>query len=231
MERERSRFYDAEAEKASRVIGSQVTDVARAIERGENWTLEAATLLVFLRSLYTNVGRHFLGRVSTVLRTEPPGIDAWTARVLAYLDRVGAKKVRNINATTRDMIVSVTRDAVREGWGSAQTARELRKKWRDLSVWRSNKIARTEVISASNFGTQEGVRVYAQEEGLTAEKEWLPFIDGRERDDHREAAGQRVGVDDPFIVGGARLMFAGDSSLGAPAEQVINCRCTEIYHV
>jgi hypothetical protein len=39
------------------------------------------------------------------------------------------------------------------------------------------------------------------------------------------ADGQRVGVDDVFTVGGERLRFPSDSSLGASAKNIINCRC------
>jgi hypothetical protein len=46
---------------------------------------------------------------------------------------------------------------------------------------------------------------------------------------HQEANGQKVGVNDPFIVSGQLLMYPGDSSLGASIGNTINCRCVVIY--
>ena len=40
------------------------------------------------------------------------------------------------------------------------------------------------------------------------------------------ADGQRVGVNEPFIVDGEKLMFPGDASMGASGKNFYNCRCT-----
>lgn len=53
----------------------------------------------------------------------------------------------------------------------------------------------------------------------------------RVRPTHIAANGQRVGPGEPFIVGGARLMFPRDSSLGAPARELANCKCSSIVDV
>ena len=55
------------------------------------------------------------------------------------------------------------------------------------------------------------------------EKEWHTNIDGRERTSHRDADGQTVQVNKPFIVGGSELMMPLDPS--APAKEVVSCRC------
>lgn len=60
-------------------------------------------------------------------------------------------------------------------------------------------------------------------------KRWKTFGDSKVRNTHREAAGQTVPIDEPFIVGGYRLMFPCDSSLGASASETVNCRCTVQY--
>jgi uncharacterized protein with gpF-like domain len=65
-----------------------------------------------------------------------------------------------------------------------------------------------------------------------AKKIWSATGDDRTRDDHMEMDGQEVGVDEAFETpGGDFLMFPGDSSLGAPPEQVANCRCAVEYNV
>lgn len=59
-------------------------------------------------------------------------------------------------------------------------------------------------------------------------KRWRTFGDSRVRPTHQQADGQEVSIDEPFEVGGYQLMFPNDSSLGAPPEEIVNCRCTMI---
>ena len=60
--------------------------------------------------------------------------------------------------------------------------------------------------------------------GVQRNKVWHSQSDERVRADHSAANGQRVPMDQPFIVGGYEMMFPGDRS-NAPAEQWYNCRC------
>lgn len=62
-------------------------------------------------------------------------------------------------------------------------------------------------------------------------KTWNSLMDGKERPTHHAAHGQEVPVTQPFEVGDAKLMQPGDSSLGAPLSEVINCRCWCTYAV
>lgn len=60
-------------------------------------------------------------------------------------------------------------------------------------------------------------------------KEWQTNIDGRERPTHHKANGQRRLIDQPFDVGGSRMMYPGDAS--APEKERINCRCVLSYTI
>jgi uncharacterized protein with gpF-like domain len=62
--------------------------------------------------------------------------------------------------------------------------------------------------------------------GVPLEKEWVATVDSVTRDSHREADGDTVPMEEPFIIGDERseMMQPGDPS--APAAEVINCRCT-----
>lgn len=57
-------------------------------------------------------------------------------------------------------------------------------------------------------------------------KRWNTIMDGRERPTHAIANGQTVPIDEPFIVGGYRMMFPRDVTYGAPAREIMNCRCS-----
>jgi len=96
-----------------------------------------------------------------------------------------------------------------------------------FSIWesyRTERIARTETIRASNAGSRE----LFQEWGVQ-KHEWLSTKDDRTRTydntdgkyDHLEADGQVVNIDEPFTVSGESLMFPGDPA-GDPGN-TINC--------
>lgn len=54
---------------------------------------------------------------------------------------------------------------------------------------------------------------------------WICHIDGRERTSHRELNDKAVMADEDFK---DKLAKPGDPR--APAGEVINCRCTIVYH-
>ena len=94
--------------------------------------------------------------------------------------------------------------------------------------WRSRPtlVARTETSSAMNSGRQGAFTEVSFDLGEPFEKGWLSTIDNRTRRTHRDADGQRVPLDRPFIVGGFPGMFPGAPEL--PVEEVANCRCSMI---
>ena len=88
--------------------------------------------------------------------------------------------------------------------------------------------ARTAITGAENAGRVESYR-YAESIGITLQKEWLATLDDRTRDEHRDLDGQRVGVDEPFRVGGDEIMFPGDPD--AEGYLVFGCRCSLVSAV
>ena len=85
---------------------------------------------------------------------------------------------------------------------------------------RINDIAKTETNSLCELATLDGF----YREGYK-KKEWVSFIDKKTRGSHKVANGQIVPLDEPFSVGNSLLMFPQDSSLGASAKEIVNCRC------
>lgn len=90
-----------------------------------------------------------------------------------------------------------------------------------FEFYRARRISQTETNTAANAGTLEG---YRQSE-VVKEKEWMCAGSGS-RAWHRQADGQKVSIDEPFIVNGEELMHPGDTSFGASAKNVIHCRCS-----
>jgi len=93
---------------------------------------------------------------------------------------------------------------------------------------RGERIARTETLKSLNAGRQEGIDQLIDNGRITAaqvQRKWDATGDARTRETHRAADGQTVSNDEPFTVGGYRLNYPGDTSLGASAAETVNCRC------
>lgn len=60
-------------------------------------------------------------------------------------------------------------------------------------------------------------------------KKWIDIGDKRERKTHLEVGGTILPIDEPFSVGDSLLQFPKDTSLGASADEIVNCRCSIQY--
>lgn len=91
------------------------------------------------------------------------------------------------------------------------------------SVWvkRIRRIVRTGATGLSGRITVTAIRLRDYRE-----KQWVTRHDDRVRDTHRRADGQRVPVDQPFIIGGFPMMYPGEKT--AEFGQTVNCRCVLI---
>lgn len=90
--------------------------------------------------------------------------------------------------------------------------------------------ARTMVTAAENKGRQDGF-YQAEEDGIILEKYWLCVHGERTREAHAAAGNdysksKSIPQSQPFIVGGEKLMFPGDNSMGASGWNLYNCRCS-----
>lgn len=60
-------------------------------------------------------------------------------------------------------------------------------------------------------------------------KTWKTKRDLHVRPTHSEIDGLKIPIEDAFLVGNSEMMFPKDTSLGASAEEIVNCRCTIKY--
>lgn len=60
-------------------------------------------------------------------------------------------------------------------------------------------------------------------------KTWIDVGDKRERKTHLEVGGITIPINEPFSVGYSLLMFPTDHSLGASADEIVNCWCSIQY--
>mgnify|MGYP000136315043 FL=1 len=60
-------------------------------------------------------------------------------------------------------------------------------------------------------------------------KKWIDVGDKRERKTHLEVGETILPIDEPFSVGDSLLQFPKGTSLGASADEIVNCRCSIQY--
>ena len=135
-----------------------------------------------------------------------------------------ARNISYIADTQKKMIATTVFNGLRNGKGSKQIARDLRKAGQIISPVSANMIARTETHNAAGFASQE----MSRDLGISDEKKWLDAFDERVRIDHRGVeGGDWIPENKAFNVGGELMAYPG--AAGASAKNVINCRCVAIY--
>lgn len=92
------------------------------------------------------------------------------------------------------------------------------------------KLLEVEVLLGGDPSALGGVGA-APSRGTREVKEWVTQGDSKVRAWHAAVDSQRVPASEPFLVRGQRLMHPGDTSLGATADNVVNCRCQAQYDV
>ena len=149
----------------------------------------------------------------------------WLAKLLEYVDNDLGSELSDVTKGLYNGIQKNAQKAIRlaaqEGWGAERTAREIMKLQGQMDKYKAMRIARTEVMRASNEGAMEGVAEF----DIQLKKVWLSTSDGREREWH--IGIDPVDMNDKFEVNGIKMDYPGDPAGGA--ENVINCRCAVAF--
>lgn len=153
--------------------------------------------------------------------------------ILTYLDKNVGTTITAMGDTSEELLRGLLRQITPEiaegglGGGAAQTMLRdrIQSEWHRAAYYRTERIVRTEVNRASNWGSLEGVK----STGIPHYKVWLSAFAAESRDDHMDADGQKVQTEEAFSVGPDRLDYPGDPG-GSPGN-TINCLCSMIYEV
>ena len=105
-----------------------------------------------------------------------------------------------------------------------------------LLKFRGDTIARTESLTALSYSQDESARQLLDASGLRPDqitRSWITRHDGRARDSHIALDGKKAPLDGYFVspMTGARLRFPRDTSGGAPASELVACRCASSLKV
>ena len=237
---QRARLDALEATHIARIRRALLVSVERAIsahEQGATPALAAsfvttAEVVTALQRLYVDCGTGE-ARITYAYLTEgrkalaPPAVvSGWAGRLRRFITTEGAAAVRGITDTTRRLVRAVLNESAAAGDSIAVAAGKLRARAGELAPARAVNIARTELLSASNYASLMG----AQATGLKLEKWWMATKDGRVRPSHSAADGQGAPLQDGFFtVGSYPCRDPGDVLL--PASERCRCRCSLGYRV
>lgn len=158
-----------------------------------------------------------------LVKAAPP--DLFLQAAVRWLRLNGGQHIQWITDTSRSEISNQIRIGVEKGESRSEIAARIVAKRRLITPWRSELIARTEVHAAANYGSL----VAAGDVRVTMRKIWVARSGARPT--HGAASGQRQPLAAAFSVGGYSLEFPGDTSQGAPADEICNCRCVMAYEV
>lgn len=149
------------------------------------------------------------------------------ARMRKYLDR---------NTLGRQDRARIERAIASGGKMSAEDVRRTVASYRsNVLRYRGEVIARTEVLASLHEAQDEGLRQMV-DQGKVRQQDidetWDSAEDSATRTSHRALDGAQRGPDGAFTtITGARLRYPGDTSLGAPASEVVQCRCRLVVKV
>ena len=123
----------------------------------------------------------------------------------------------------RQLLKKITPEILDMGIGAGASQTMLRDRigsaWHEMEYFRTERIVRTEVNRAANFGNLEGTISL----GVPMQKIWLSAFSQHSRKEHMAADAQAVDLEMTFNVGGESLKYPGDP-VGSPAN-TINCLC------
>ncbi len=126
----------------------------------------------------------------------------------------------------KDQITKRVTSGIIRGISPGKIANELMAGITTMNRESAVRAARTGITAAENAGRLDSW-IAAEQMGIQIKRRWMCTKDARTRHSHGKADGQTVeGTKEPFIVGGYKMMFPGDKSLGAPGHEIYNCRCT-----
>lgn len=139
-------------------------------------------------------------------------------KVIDYLTKKVFKGSQRTIARITDRIYNIIQnESIKKGNGPREVARKIRDVFQKLSKSESERIARTEIMTARNTSMYQELLNDDTVEYI----QWIATEDENTRDSHAEQNGMIIRQGDTFPNG---CMYPGDDT--ADPSEFINCRCT-----
>jgi len=231
----RESFVKKYTRKTVRALKDMLTPVfdANTVDEMRGVNLNQKPLDDLFLDLYTTVGSTFAkvsyNNLKQHMALETKQAPDFVERMATFAS-TGHDRTRVIALNQGKEIQRLIGKALEEELGIVQAGERVKELvTQNINTYQAERIARTEILSASNFGSVEG----AKSTGLPLMKQWISVLGDSTRNGHSTAHGTVVdlydenGGDGVFEVGGEFLRFAGDPN-GRP-DNIINCRCTQVF--
>lgn len=134
---------------------------------------------------------------------------------------------KQIDRWSKSKMTSALTQAILQGESIDKLAKRLRSVT-SMDAAASLRNARTMMTNAQNAGRYDGYR-RAKAMGVKFKVMWIATLDNRTRHEHRLLDGQMQEVDEPFTVGGIKIMYPADyggKTYKVPPDMIYNCRCS-----
>ena len=226
----------------NRLIKLRRAEVARVLEQCkaygsiDHWAevidmhLDESYLYDWFKGLYVRAGMPKAKSVARDLSLGKAAPDEgyWEGELIRHAEQRAGNEIVLVQGTLKEQLVGITRTIMEADTTMPieKLAKEIYKQYKAIELWQARRIAQTETM----IGLADAGEVAARSLGIRYDKQWVISGLGNTRETHEIMDGVVVDMDEPFTLPDCQMMYPHDSSLGAPAGEIINCAC-DVLHI
>ena len=211
------KLFKSQEGRIKEAVESEFTgkSITKAVPDLVNWDIENRIFFELAVPIFTDITERRGRRAGELIGVK----FELTEDVIKKIDKKSMTFAEQVNETTRKKLKKELGEGITAGEGVPELAERVSDVFKTRRKYEAERIARTEVISASNAAELEA---YIQSD-VIEKKEWLATMDANVRPAHADMNGEVVGLNKRFSNG---LMYPGDPS--GSGDEVVNCRCTTL---
>ena len=209
----------------------RVLEQCKAYGSADHWEsvidmhIDEAYLVDWFRGLYVKAG---LPKAKSTARDmsigkASPEEGYWENELLNYANERAGNEIVLLQGTFKDNLINITRTAMANNpqMPIEKLAQTIYAGYKEIELWQARRIAQTETM----IGLASAGEIAARSMDVRYDKQWVISGLGNTRETHEAMDGIIVDMDEPFSLSDCMMMHPHDSSLGAPASEIINCAC------
>ena len=229
------KVYQNRLIKLRRAEVKRVLEQCKAYGSIDHWAevidihLDESYLYDWYKGLYVRAG---MPKAKSVARDLSMGKAApdegyWESELINYSQNRAGNEIVLVQGTLRDNLIGITRKVMEADTAMPieKLARTIFKEYQAIELWQARRIAQTETM----IGLADAGEIAARSLGVRYDKQWVISGLGNSRETHEIMDGVVVDMDEPFTLPDCQMMYPHDSSLGAPAGEIINCACDVLH--
>jgi hypothetical protein len=229
------KVYQNRLIKLRRAEVKRVLEQCKAYGSIDHWAevidmhLDESYLYDWFKGLYVRAGMPKAKSVARDLSLgkAEPDERYWESELINYSQNRAGNEIVLVQGTFRDNLVGITRKVMEADTTMPieKLARRIFAEYQAIELWQARRIAQTETM----IGLADAGEVAARSLGIRYDKQWVISGLGNTRETHEIMDGVVVDMDEPFTLPDCQMMYPHDSSLGAPAGEIINCACDVLH--